>query len=303
MPHRGSLIMEVESWVEAILHHRVEMRPVETHIEPRLQELAGIKAVVFDIYGTLVISGSGDVGSAETVGHDNLIRQTLEELELLEKLVSVPSSDFLRKTVQQLNHERCNSSCPKPEVDIVEVWRKLLAESGWLAGPADIELVVRVATRYEALANPTWPMPGAAEVLRQLHKTGFSLGIVSNAQIFTPYLVSNLFGQTCLEDGGFDLDLCFFSNRYRQAKPGPRLFEVLILGLSNRGILPEEALYVGNDMLNDVWAASRAGLRTAWFAGDQRSCRTRQEDSRCQGVVPDLVLTDLLQLPESLLVS
>ncbi len=295
--------MGIESWVDGILHHRIEMRPLETHIEPRLQQLPDMKAVVFDIYGTLVISGSGDVGSADTVGRDSFIREALGESGLLGKLVSVPNADSLQQKIQQLNHERCDSSCPKPEVDIVEVWRQVLAENGWSASPSEIERVVRVATKYEALANPTWPMPGATEVLRQLEQARFLLGIVSNAQIFTPCLISNLLGQTQLEEGGFDLDLCVFSNRYRQAKPGPRLFEVLRLGLSSRGILPNETIYVGNDMLNDIWAAAEAGLRTAWFAGDQRSCRPRHDDARCQGVTPDLVLTNLMQLPECLQIS
>ena len=294
--------MGIESWVDGILHHRTEMHPVETHVEPRLQQLPGMKAVVFDIYGTLVISGSGDVGSADTVGRDSFVRQTLVEAGLLGKLVSVPNADSLQQKIQQLNRERCDSSCPKPEVDIVEVWRQVLAEHGWLASPPEIEMVVKLATRYEALANPTWPMPNAADVLRQLKQAKFSMGIVSNAQIFRPCLVNNLLGEAHLAGGGFDLDLCVFSNRYRQAKPGPRLFEVLRFGLSSCGILPNEALYVGNDMLNDIWAAAQAGLRTAWFAGDQRSCRPRQDDTRCQGVTPDLVLTNLMQLPECLLI-
>lgn len=295
--------MAIESWVDGILHDRVEMWPMETHVEPCLQRLPGIKAVLFDIYGTLVISGSGDVGSADAAGHDSFIRQTFDELGLLGRLVSVPNADSLRRKIQQLNLERCDSSCPNPEVDIVEVWRRVLAEHGWVTSPVEIELVVKIATRYEALANPTWPMPDAAEVLQQLSQASLFLGIVSNAQIFTPRLVSNLLGQDRLEEGGFDLGLCVFSNRYRQAKPGPRLFDVLLQGLSSRGILPNEAVYVGNDMLNDIWAATEAGLRTAWFAGDRRSCRPRQDDSRCQKVYPDLVLTDLMQLPECLLIS
>ena len=100
--------MGMESWVDGILHHRTEMRPLETHVEPRLQQLPGMKAVVFDIYGTLVISGSGDVGSADTVGRDSLIRQMLRESGLLGKLVSVPNADSLQQKIQQLNRERCN---------------------------------------------------------------------------------------------------------------------------------------------------------------------------------------------------
>jgi len=32
-----------------------------------------------------------------------------------------------------------------------------------------------------------------------------------------------------------------------------------------------KTLYVGNDMLNDIWTATEAGCRTVLFAGDQRS--------------------------------
>ena len=126
------------------------------------------------------------------------------------------------------------------------------------------------------------------------------MGIVSNAQVFTPALIEDLCGEVSLEDAGFDLDLSLFSNRFRQSKPGPRLFDVLLESLARRKILPQEAIYVGNDMLNDVYAASVAGLRTAWFAGDARSCRPRADDDRCQNLQPDLVLTNLLELPNCL---
>ena len=49
-------------------------------------------------------------------------------------------------------------------------------------------------------------------------------------------------------------------------------------------------------MLNDIWTASQAGLKTALFAGDQRSLRLRETDDRCQGLEPDVVITELNQL-------
>ena len=61
-----------------------------------------------------------------------------------------------------------------------------------------------------------------------------------------------------------------------------------------------DAIYVGNDMLNDVWAASQAGMQTAWFAGDARSCRRREDDPRCRSLRPDVVLTSLMQLLQCL---
>ena len=295
--------MAIDKWMEGILEHRAEMRPVETDSESKLKQVSGIKAVIFDVYGTLVISGSGDVGSADATGRSALIRNAIEDLGITQGIDAVPTAEMLQQTIQQLNFERQGPDCPNPEVDIVEVWRHLLAKCGWTGGAANIQSIVRLATQYEAWANPTWPMRHASQLLTELKAAGLPLGIVSNAQIFTPSLVKDLLNQDGLEESGFSLDLCVFSNRYRQAKPGPRLFDVLLKGLLARNILPREAIYVGNDMLNDIWAASQAGLRTAWFAGDRRSCRPRQQDDRCQVLHPDVVLTDLMQLPECLQIS
>lgn len=41
------------------------------------------------------------------------------------------------------------------------------------------------------------------------------------------------------------------------------------------GIESSQTLYVGNDMLNDIYPAQQLGLKTAFFAGDQRSLRKR----------------------------
>ena len=67
-------------------------------------------------------------------------------------------------------------------------------------------------------------------------------------------------------------------------------------GVGMGGISAAEALYVGNDMLNDITPAHALGFRTALFAGDARSLRLRENDERVAGIEPDLVLTDLAQI-------
>ena len=69
---------------------------------------------------------------------------------------------------------------------------------------------------------------------------------------------------------------------------------------SRQQIASHQAIYVGNDRLNGVWAANQAGLRTAWFVGDRRSMRDRADDARMQGLQQDLVITDLMQLQQCL---
>lgn len=285
---------------DAMLNLRTPMAPLSTDVVERLQILTSIRAVVFDVYGTLVVSGSGDVGSADSGGLDERISEAMSASGLLTKPEQIASVADLHAVIRKLNDARQNENCPKPEVDIVAAWRLLLSDRGIQIPDNAAQRVVQLAVEYEARANPTWPMPQASELLHQLQVAGLPMGIVSNAQVFTLSLVKDLLVDGDLSAGGFDLDLCVFSNRFRQAKPGPRLFDVLREGLARSGILPHEAIYVGNDMLNDIWAASQAGLRTAWFAGDARSCRPRSDDPRCRSLTPDLILTSLMQLPSCL---
>ena len=170
----------------------------------------------------------------------------------------LPSFDQFQATVRRCNEARLSATCPKPEVDIVDVWRQTFSSSGNV--DVTTEQLGRLAAEYESRANPTWPMPEAESTLERIAESGRRLGIVSNAQNFTLPLIEEIAGRFG-GDSLFDLDLCVFSNRYRQAKPGPRLFNVLCDGLHRRGIAPAEAVYVGNDRLNDVLGGFPGGIK------------------------------------------
>lgn len=284
-------------WLGTIVRDRTPMSPLTSDVSPRLSKLDDIRAVIFDVYGTLLISGSGDVGSADESSRGERITNAFKTVFPDADSAAIPTIEDLHTQIRSVNEARKSDSCPKPEVDIVDIWRRTLCATGNQQLASDTGKVVQLATLCESLANPTWPMPGAKELLGQLAEREIAMGIVSNAQIFTVRLMQDLLsGQ--LEDNGFDTNLCIFSNRFRQAKPGPRLFSVLCSALSRRGIEPEQAVYVGNDMLNDTWAAKQAGLKTAWFVGDRRSCRPRADETRCKGLLADVVISDLMQLLE-----
>ena len=138
-------------------------------------------------------------------------------------------------------------------------------------------------------------MPHAEECLESLRNAGVALGIVSNAQFYTKLLFPALFDKS-LEELGFAPDLGIFSYEHGWGKPGLRLYEIAVERLASRGIPPCEALYVGNDMLNDIMPAARLGFRTALFAGDARSLRLREGDPRVEAMEPDVVLASLEQL-------
>jgi len=272
--------------------------PMATEAESSLVELTGIKAVLFDIYGTLIISGSGDVGAhAETLPAEALLA-ALQAVGLPEFPEPERGVVILHETISAHQEMHRLDEIQYPEIDILSVWQDVLnryCEEGWIDVVLTPEIRRQLAVEYECRVNPVWPMPGLKETLAGISEAGYELGIISNAQFFTPLLFPVLCRAT-LEEFGFRPDLQIYSYRYLRAKPGQFLYQQTADMLKTLGISPEETLYIGNDMLKDIWPASQIGFKTALFAGDARSLRWRNDDDRVKEVRPDLVVTDLRQL-------
>ncbi len=284
---------------QIIRRHHAPLAPLPTGVPHRLRTLPGIRAVLFDIYGTMLISGSGDVGTASSVDRSEAATQALAAVGINEATSRTDAFALLRSAIREQQGELREQGIEYPEVDIVAAWRTALTtlRQDGRSRPdlPDTELQA-LAVEFESRANPTDAMPHVAECLASLRRNGLVLGIISNAQFFTPLLFPVLLDAD-VDSLGFAPDLTIYSYRFREAKPGSGLYQRAAAGLAHRGISPGESLYIGNDMLNDVAGASQVGFRTALFAGDSRSLRLREGDPRVEGIVPDLVITDLRDLP------
>jgi len=175
-----------------------------------------------------------------------------------------------------------------PEILIEEIWESIL-------NLKDNNLLKKIIVEYEVIVNPVYPMPKLKEVLQYLKDKNIILGIISNAQFYTKYLFS-AFLEGFPEEIGFDNSLIFYSYEYNYGKPSLYLFNKLVEKLLNKQVNPENTLYVGNDMLNDIYTAYSLGIKTCLFAGDKRSLRLREKNSECKNLVPDVTLTELNQL-------
>lgn len=276
--------------------------PVPTDLAADLHALA-VKAVVFDVYGTLFISGSGDIGLASETGSAQALADALQEAGFSGDLAAAGTQgvDRLSGLIRE-RHAHCRSQGVQfPEVEILDVWRQLLAElrAGNLLDSAPDAAALRlVAVGYECRVNPVWPMPGLPRLLHYTAQSGLRMGIVSNAQFYTPLLFEAFLGQP-IGAFGFDERCCSWSYQHLQAKPSTAIFEPVLRQLrDDRGIRARDVLYVGNDCLNDMMPAQQLGCRTALFAGDRRSLRLRVDDVRCRGLEPDITLTNLSQLAD-----
>lgn len=278
----------------AALAPRLEPQP--TGEEPILKKLPGIRAVAFDVYGTLLVSASGDIALA------NESIRGVAALDALESVFATPdtpaaaarfvSDEIVKHLHAAIHAAHAESQSEHPEVDIVEIWKRVLAKLSIAGTEAQVR---RLAVEFECRANPIGPMPGLAETLSGLHEAGLQVGVISNAQFFTPIAIEAMSGRS-LEAWGFEAPHCHWSYRWGEAKPGRFLYEQCVNTFAKEGVAPEEVLYVGNDLRNDVWPAQSVGMRTALFAGDARSLRWRRDDQRLVDVRPDAVVTNLRQL-------
>jgi len=265
------------------------MEPIPTGETPRLQRLPDIRALLFDIYGTLLVSGVGDIANGDEHNED-AAQQALAEAKLAPL---TNAAQRLHVAIEQEHAQQRASGQPYPEVDIREMWRAVV---GAEAAADQIELL---AVGYELRVNPVWPMPNLEQTLRLL-QPHLALGIISNAQFMTPRLFSPLTGHS-LEKWEVQPQLCFYSFEHRAAKPGLDLYQLAAAELHNMGLSTGQALYIGNDRKKDIWPANQLGFRTALFAGDRRSLRLHKNDETLAGVSPDLVITDLSQLKDCLI--
>lgn len=263
--------------VEFIRESMRPLTPVPTGLDPRLEVLDGIKAIVFDLYGTLLVSAAGETSTDLSHTQSQAVAS-----------VDVAQNRALSAAILRHQDYRRAEGIEYPEVDIREVWQEITGESD----RAEIEAI---AIRHECASNPVWPMPHAGEVIEQLRRAGFSLGIISNAQFYTLPVMEALFGAS-LDALGFHPDLQVFSFREREGKPSLRLFEILATKARVLGIDPDQILYLGNDLFKDVIPAREVGFRTGLYAGDARSLRLGGLTFAAARDIPNVVITDFRQL-------
>lgn len=267
------------------------LSPLPTFVDQSGKLKGEIQCVMFDIYGTLFISGSGDISVAKKESQQT---ETLKELLIKFRISKSPRAllNDLFSTIEAAHSASKKKGVDFPEVVIEQIWMRVLEND-------DMETARAFAVEFELIVNPVYPMPHLEELLTGCKDLNILMGIISNAQFYTPYLF-RWFLNSNPEDLGFHPDLTLYSYESGYAKPSAFMFQVAADTLKLMNIPVHSALYVGNDMLNDIYPAQKAGFQTVLFAGDTRSLRLRKDDPKCKNLSADLIITDLVHLLDCL---
>lgn len=278
--------------------------PVPTGTQSKIDTSFKAKAIIFDIYGTLLVSASGDIDQAQV--KTDYLKLGLQEAGIKcnddsEAFLNALLDKF-KKTIRCIHTADKEKGIAHPEIDIEKIWQIVIREyedKGLLSTSRTTDFRI-LTVIYEIHSNPVWPMPDMKKVLQMLSDKGIVLGIVSNAQFYTPLLMNYFIKDTIDENEiihFFNEDLSVYSYKNGMAKPSVELYNQLIPVLKDKyNIDPQEAVFVGNDMLNDIYAADKAGLKTALFAGDTRSLRLRKDKEQCKNLQADFIINDLNEL-------
>lgn len=297
--------------LRAELVHRIQelthpLEPIPINHATKLKELSDIKCVAFDFYGTMFISGVGDIGIDEEQEKESetIFRDSLTEcgLQVEHPAVGSEGLEILKESLDRHIKKAMDRGLSYPEPEIREVWLdtlEKLQQKSMISGGIDSRVATRFAVEFEFRINAIWPVPDLAKHLNGLKKMSLKLGIISNSQFYTPLAFEAIIGQKP-EKFGFEKDLLVWSFESGRKKPDIDFYRIFTNRIEQKNMTPEEVLYVGNDIQKDMIPAKKLGMKTALFVGDERSIRHEESDLSDLSLAPDLVIDNLGQIQSCL---
>jgi putative hydrolase of the HAD superfamily len=209
-----------------------------------------IKAVFFDLWGTLIID-EPVAGERRRVLRIDRAHETLASIELEYPREDIEAG-FLAAGIA---HERLHvdgldlSARGRTVFYLQHVDEKLpdrVPDHAWDALDAAVLTL--------ALEHPPVVMPGAADALRTIRARGLPIGLISNAGATPGYVLREIMQRFELLE---HLDVAVFSDEVELAKPSPAIFEH---ALELLGVEAREAVFVGDQPVLDVLGARCAGM-------------------------------------------
>jgi len=216
-----------------------------------------IRAVIFDIYGTLLeVSPPTEDAPARW---EQLWRDSFTTSPRLALAQFSAACDNI--VTREHAHARARG-IPFPEVCWPAVATEALPE---LRGFPVVERD-RFLVQQAQLWHTVRMAADTAAILRWLKDRPGLLGIASNAQAYTLRELEKALATHALGMDLFESHLCFWSFEHGFSKPDPHVFQILTARLAGLGISPREILMVGDRFDNDIKPAKAHGWRT-WQVG------------------------------------
>jgi FMN phosphatase YigB (HAD superfamily) len=281
---------------------------------PHLQRLPEVRAVLWNVYGTLLAIPQGELlfEHPQAFIMSNALDKTIQEFKMWGSMSRKPGqpSEYMQSVYKQILTEQQSirgGGERFPDVQSERVWEAILKRllqkdykfDASFFGSLN-EYSRKIAYFFHASLQGTACYPGAGEALRHVHDSGLAQGLLADGQCFTPVQLQR--GLAAQQGPALDEvlteGLVVLSCVVRGRKPSERLFRQAVAALNERGLSTNEVLHVGSRIQQDLVPARRLGMRTALFAGDKASLQFTPEQLKEPASRPDVLLTELDQITE-----
>ena len=236
------------------------------------KETSPVKAIIFDMGGTL----------KKPFRKSKTIRPGVERIMEMLNLKGKPA-DYEEKFLERYYAYRRWTRETLNELNEKDIWTK------WLLPEEPEEKVASLAVKLnDALKSSLGSnelRDDAASVIRQLHKRGYKLGIVSNSfsSTGTPKLLK--------EYGLYEYFASIvLSSSFGKRKPDPAM---LLKAAADMDIMPAEAAYVGDKIDRDVISAQKAGFALTIYIKNRGK---PIQDPQYPDLKPDFTIIELSEL-------
>jgi FMN phosphatase YigB (HAD superfamily) len=287
--------------------------PEPAKARPHLSVIKGLRAVLWNVYGTLLVIGEGELKFEvdNDMMMDIALDKTIQEFRMWNSMSRKPGqpSAYMREIMQKVLSEMRLAPSPgekHPEISAERVWESIIKrlfqkeytfDSGFYGSLN--EFSKKVAYFFHASLQGTGCYPGAAGALKCVAEAGLAQGLLADGQCFTSVQLQRGLQR---QDESANLEkLIPPANRWLSAeqkarKPSDNLFQSALRALEKEGIEANEVLHLGSSLSRDIAPAKKLGMRTGLFAGDRASLVATAEQLKSPQYRPDVLLTELSQV-------
>ena len=311
----GLSLREYSAW----LTERKLLWPAAPKTEPAkatpfLAPLSGIKAVAWNVYGTLLTIADGQL----LLQHPQAIRmqvameKTIHEFNMWGSMTRRPGQPweyFLPKYNSAIEDAKLVGGCKKgdfPEVNSAHIWRKLLDMLSQKEYEYDEDrygdwddYAEKIAFFFQLCLQGFQAGPNALQVLTDVAAAGVKQGLLAESQPYTlAQLLQGLEQQGRLPPLGklFAPGCLVMTHELAVRKPSLSLYQQSRERFAELDVEPEQVLYVTSRIADDLAAAKQHGFKTALFAGDKLSLQATAAECKDPALKPDRLLTSLHQI-------
>ncbi len=287
------------------------LKPVTAN--PSAKLLPGIRAVLWDVYGTLlrVSDGKYTVLPEDEARLQIALDKTIHEFNMWNHMYRRPGPPWqsmigIYKSTIERQAMQAAAKGNVTEVNIVDTWYALIGklfekEYSYDEGQyGDLdEFSEKVAYFFHSSLQATEARAGAVQAMTDIAAAGLTQGLLSDGQSFT--LVQSLRALGMQGDLPplyelFRPQTLILSHDVGVRKPSKMLFAEAVQQLRSIGIQAQETLHISCRLSTDLVPARAAGLKTVLLVAEKSGLEVSTDVLKDPTTRPDRLITDLSQL-------